>query len=238
MYVFAFLPYVLQLLLIIHIIKTNKPFLWLWLLIFVPYIGGIAYIILEIVPELGANGSVSRVEGAVADMLRPNARLEALEDLARRQETIANKTALADAYTECGRYDDALALYDSCMTGPYANDRGLAFKKMQALFLSGNREQAKAEMAAFKKAALLDSQEQVLLDLQINEDYAKMEDIFYKTQNFKVGYLCAEHFHSMNQNEKVQQIVDEMKDAFKVYRRFLKRTDASLWYKKTQALLS
>ncbi|MBQ3800986.1 MAG: PLDc N-terminal domain-containing protein, partial [Treponema sp.] len=70
-YLVSALPYILQLLLIIHIIRNGKPFLWLWLIVFLPYIGGIVYLVMEVLPDLRSGGSVSRMGAAVANAVNP-----------------------------------------------------------------------------------------------------------------------------------------------------------------------
>ena len=48
----AALPIILTVLLIIHVIRTGRNTLWIWLIIFLPLAGGIAYTIVELIPEL------------------------------------------------------------------------------------------------------------------------------------------------------------------------------------------
>ena len=154
-YLIGALPYILQLLLIVHIIKNHKPFLWLWLIVFLPYIGGIVYIIMEIIPDL-------------ADAVNPGRKLSELESLVKRQDTIANRTKLADCYVSLERFEEAIALYDSCLTGPYSDDADLLVKKINALFLWGKTDTAKTLMDEFKKKHKLENASLVLLDLQLS----------------------------------------------------------------------
>ncbi len=39
-------------LLIVHVIRTGRNTLWIWLIIFLPMAGGIAYVIVELIPQL------------------------------------------------------------------------------------------------------------------------------------------------------------------------------------------
>lgn len=50
----VYLTYAIQLLLIIHVLKTGRDKYWIWMLLFLPAIGGIAYFVIEILPELRA----------------------------------------------------------------------------------------------------------------------------------------------------------------------------------------
>ncbi len=55
-YLLIALPYLLQLLCIIHIVRTGRNTSWIWLIIFVPYVGGVAYLLVEVLPTLGRGG--------------------------------------------------------------------------------------------------------------------------------------------------------------------------------------
>lgn len=235
-YIIWALPYILQLLLIIHIIKNGKPFLWLWLVVFLPYIGGLVYILMEIVPELLASGSVEKVGRAVANAVNPGRSLAELESLVKRQNTIANRTKLADCYVSLERYEEAISLYDSCLTGPYSDDAELLVKKINALFLWGKTDMAKSLMDEFKKKHKLENASLVLLDLQISGDWEKLMDIFTNTSNFRVGYVCAEHFAKSGDSASVQKVIDIMEENLRLYK-YLKRTENFDWYKKTKKLL-
>ena len=235
-YIIWALPYILQLLLIIHIIKNGKPFLWLWLVVFLPYIGGLVYILMEIVPELLASGSVEKVGRAVANAVNPGRSLAELESLVKRQDTIANRTRLADCYVSLERYEEAISLYDSCLTGPYSDDAELLVKKINALFLWGKRDMAKSLMDEFKKKHKLENASLVLLDLQISGDWEKLMDIFTNTSNFRVGYVCAEHFAKSDDTSSTQKVIDIMEENLRLYK-YLKRTENFVWYKKTKKLL-
>src|SRR5688572_1932097 len=47
--------WVLQLALIIHVYKTGRPFWWIYILFIAPAIGGIAYLLLELLPDWRVN---------------------------------------------------------------------------------------------------------------------------------------------------------------------------------------
>lgn len=234
-YIIWALPYILQLLLIIHIIKNRKPFLWLWLVVFLPYIGGLVYILMEIVPELLASGSVEKVGRAVANAVNPGRSLAELESLVKRQDTIANRTKLADCYVSLECFEEAISLYDSCLTGPYSDDAELLIKKINALFLWGKTDMAKSLMDEFKKKHKLENASLVLLDLQISGDWEKLMDIFTNTSNFRVGYVCAEHFAKSGDSASAQKVIDIMEENLRLYK-YLKRTENFDWYKKTKKL--
>ena len=49
---FAIVSIVVQILLIVHVLRTGRPFFWIFVLIFLPGIGALIYVAVEILPEL------------------------------------------------------------------------------------------------------------------------------------------------------------------------------------------
>ena len=45
------LSLIVQIFLIIHVIRTGRDRIWIWVLLFLPLAGGLAYLILELLPE-------------------------------------------------------------------------------------------------------------------------------------------------------------------------------------------
>ena len=52
----------LQLILIVHVIKTGRNTIWVFVLLFAPVVGGLAYLIVELLPEF-MNSRASRSTG-------------------------------------------------------------------------------------------------------------------------------------------------------------------------------
>ena len=101
------LTYVLQLILIVHAIRNHKSFGWIWLLVFVPALGGVAYVIVEILPSLNVRNRGTKVMNAVfpARLVEAAARQYAVTP------TPHNKRQLAEAYVAAGDTDRAIPLY-------------------------------------------------------------------------------------------------------------------------------
>jgi len=138
-YVLAALPYLLQLLCIIHIVRTGRNTSWIWLIIFLPYVGGLAYLIVEVLPSLGRGGRRAIVSATdiVTRTLNPSARLKELERTAAFSPTHENERALADEYAACGDHAKALAIYARLAAGMHASDADLAMAKARCLYALG-----------------------------------------------------------------------------------------------------
>ena len=236
-YIFAFLPYIFQLLLIIHMIKRNKPFVWLWLIVFLPYIGGIVYFIMEVLPELIHSQSVSNMGTALDGRFRPNRKIENLEHLVKRQGTISNIVQLADAYSEAGNYEKAVELYKSCLQGPYEHDGEIQFKIVNSLFRAGNIPFAQEALKIFKEHNEISNQEQAIIEILVNQDFAKLQDIFDNTSNFEVGYNLVKHYIEIDDFEKAESVVEEMKEIRSEYPMYKSGQNAR-WFKLSKQLIS
>lgn len=51
----SILVFLVQLVLIIHVLKTDRSRYWILMLLFMPFIGGIAYLVIEILPEFSSS---------------------------------------------------------------------------------------------------------------------------------------------------------------------------------------
>ena len=67
------LPIILEVLLVIHVIKTGRNTLWIWLIIFLPMAGGIAYFIVELLPEILRSRTLQATRRSVKLALDPEA---------------------------------------------------------------------------------------------------------------------------------------------------------------------
>lgn len=229
------LPYLLDLLLVIHMFKNNKPFIWLWLLVFLPYIGGLAYIILILIPDVIHGKAIHEVGRTVSNIVQPDKKIKEAEDLLKRQDTIGNRIRLADLYKECGIYEKALSFYEESLTGPYKNDFEINLKCIECLFYSGNKDEAKKRYSKLKSDKELTPSQQIFV-YQVTDNYEKLKDIFEKDANFEVGYVLSKKYKEDGNDEAIRHIVSEMEYNLKTYK-YLKKTENKDLYKKTKSLL-
>ncbi|MBQ0004166.1 MAG: hypothetical protein KBT21_11590 [Treponema sp.] len=229
------LPYLLELLLIIHMFKNNKPFVWLWLIVFLPYLGGLVYLIMEFIPDVIHGNAVHKARKTVSDLVHPDRKIKEAEDLLKRQDTIGNRIRLADLYKENGIFEKAVSLYEESLTGPYKNDFDINLKCVECLFLSGNKEEAKKRYLKLKNDKGLTPSQEIFI-YQITDDYEKLKDIFDRDANFEIGYILSKKYKEEENTEAIRNIISEMEYNLKTYK-YLQKTDNKIWYKKTKALI-
>jgi hypothetical protein len=116
---YYYLILILEAFCIIHCLRRGTQQKWLWMLIILPVIGCFIYIYTEILTNRSALRMPKVDVGAV---LNPGVKLKRLEDELRFSDTFANKIKLADAYLEAGFTDKAADLYQTSLTGAFAEN--------------------------------------------------------------------------------------------------------------------
>jgi len=140
---FFILSIVVQVLLIVHCIKTGRNTIWIWVLALLSYAGIIAYIAAELLPELLGSRTAKRAGRNVKKMLDPTADLRRYEDAARVGGNVASLQDYAKELTRQGRYDEAIAQYRKALTGLYEHDPNIMLGIAQAQFGKGDASGAR-----------------------------------------------------------------------------------------------
>jgi hypothetical protein len=124
------IPVILDLLCIIHIYRTGRPYWWYLIIVGFPVFGAAAYLLFEVLPSSGG----SRVTKRVIKTIDLSADLKARIREVERCGSIANKAALADELVSTGQFDDAIGLYRNCLVGQHEQDVSLMFGLAEAYF--------------------------------------------------------------------------------------------------------
>src|ERR1700722_15036634 len=77
------IPVLMQIVLIVHCIRTGRNWLWVTVLLFLPGVGSIAYVIVEILPGWFNSSGPRRAVRGVSRALDPGQDLRRYEDEAR-----------------------------------------------------------------------------------------------------------------------------------------------------------
>jgi hypothetical protein len=118
---FLVLSIVVQVLLIVHCIKTGRNTIWIWVLALLSYAGIIAYIAAELLPELFRSRTAQRAGRNMKKALDPHADLRRYESEAR-----------------VGGGNVAIEQYKRALTGLYEHDPNLMLGVAQAQFGKGD----------------------------------------------------------------------------------------------------
>ena len=109
---FLIVSIIIQAGLIVHVIKTGRNQLWIWVLILLPFgVGALAYLAVEILPQLLGSRTARRTARGLRRAMDPGADLRRYEDEARVTGNVASRQRYAEELTRHQRYDEAIAQY-------------------------------------------------------------------------------------------------------------------------------
>lgn len=139
------LSYVLNILLIVHAMKTGRPFYWIFI-IMTPVIGPLAYFLVELLPELSSDYRAKRAFRSIRKTLDPDADLRRHQKQDKLSDSVDAKRHLAAELASAGRYDEAIEHYEKALSGLYEHDPDLMLGLADALFGKGEFEQTRKTM--------------------------------------------------------------------------------------------
>jgi hypothetical protein len=139
------LSLLVQVLLVVHCIRTGRNTIWIWVLVLVPF-GWIAYLAVEILPELFRNRTTRRAVRGVSRALDPQQDLRRLETKLRVSGDVATRQRYADELMRQGRYAEAISEYQQTLTGLYEHDPNLLLGLARAQFAAGDAAAARATL--------------------------------------------------------------------------------------------
>lgn len=128
------LTYLIQIALIVHVVKTGRNTIWVFVLLFAPFIGGIAYFIVEILPELMNSRGARKAKRSVTNAIDPNRDLRTASQRHAIADTVQNTLILANQHLERGQFREAAELFESCLRGIHAEDPDILFSLAKAQF--------------------------------------------------------------------------------------------------------
>jgi hypothetical protein len=134
---------IIQALLIVHVIKTGRNTIWIWVLALLSFAGVIAYVAAELVPEFLGSRSAQRAKLGMKRILDPQADLRRYENEARVTGNVESRQRYADELVRQGRYDEAIAQYRQALTGLYEHDPNLMLGIARAQFGKGDARAAR-----------------------------------------------------------------------------------------------
>jgi len=140
------LSVLLQAGLIVHVIKTGRNQLWIWALILLPLAGAVAYVVVEILPELVGSRTAQRTARGLKKAMDPTADLRRYEGESRVAGNVASRQRYAQELVRHERYDEAIAQYQQALTGLYQHDPNLMLGLAQAQFSKGDAPAARATL--------------------------------------------------------------------------------------------
>jgi hypothetical protein len=145
---FMIVSLVIQALLIVHVIKTGRNTIWIWVLALLSFAGIIAYVVAELLPELIRSRATRRTVKGMKRALDPEGDLRRLAQTAEISGGVDASQRHAEELVRLGRPADAIPVYQRILRGLYAHDPNLMLGLARAQFAAGNAADTRATLDA------------------------------------------------------------------------------------------
>ena len=140
------LSLIVQVVLIIHCIRTGRNTVWIWVLALLSLPGAIAYVAVEIIPGLWRTRTAGRALRSVRRALDLGQQLRSYELAAQRSGDVASRQRYAEELVRQGQAAQAVDVYGQALTGLYEHDPNLLLGLAQAQFAAGHPAAARATL--------------------------------------------------------------------------------------------
>jgi len=112
----------LPLIAVVHAIRTGRNMLWIYLIVFVPIVGPLAYFVVEVLPSFGQSRTARRALQKARAKIDPNRGLREGALDYERSQNVETASRLADELTKAGRFDDAIRICTEARQGVFEDD--------------------------------------------------------------------------------------------------------------------
>lgn len=134
MYLISILTIAIQVGLIVHVIKTGRNMIWILALGLLPLVGSIAYVVVEILPELLGGRTARRAKSGVRRMMDPDRDLRRASAEVEISGNVDARRRLAEELLERGQFDAAIDVYQGGLKGIFEHDPTLLVGLARAQF--------------------------------------------------------------------------------------------------------
>jgi len=142
----------LEVLLIVHVVRTGRDRIWIWLIIGIPVFGSLAYVVAELLPELLRGPAGRKARAHATKMLDPERAYREARLRLDTADTVDNRRAVAAQAVALGRPEEALQWLEPARQGLYANDPALLVGMAQAHFAAARPERTIAILEELRAA--------------------------------------------------------------------------------------
>lgn len=137
---------------VVHMIRTNNIFPWIYVVVFLPSVGPLIYFFMVIVPGMTRSRTARQLRTGAARAIDPNKDYRAAMRDVEMVGSADAKRAFAEQLIQRGHYADAIEMYQNALQGQFATDTALLFGLARALFLNGDGAGTQASLDAIQKA--------------------------------------------------------------------------------------
>jgi hypothetical protein len=112
----------LQFACLVHMVRSGRPYWWVWVIMLGSYLGVAVYFFTQILPDLRHDPASRRLVRNVRDRIDPEHQRRRIAQQLDVADTVENRRRLAEESLRLGDYTNAAELYQSVLKGIYATD--------------------------------------------------------------------------------------------------------------------
>jgi hypothetical protein len=146
------LSLLIQVIFVIHVIKTKRDNSWIWIIMVFPGIGCLVYFLLEMLPDLRHSRTGKKTVAKLVRTIDPHHDLKKRIQALEISDNIENRTQLAKECVAEGLYEQAIDLYSGSLKGFYQDDPYIMLELAIALFHHGDYAKTKATLVRLIEA--------------------------------------------------------------------------------------
>ena len=128
------LTILLQIICVVHMVRTGRPFWWVWIIIIGSIVGVAVYALTQILPDLQNDPRARQAAKGIVKTINPERDLRRLREELARADTVQNRMRLGAEFLELGEPNEAEAVFRQCLRGLHAEDPDILLALAQAQF--------------------------------------------------------------------------------------------------------
>jgi hypothetical protein len=136
------LSYLIAIGLCVHVARTGREMYWMFILLAFPGLGSLAYVAINILPDLLGGATARRLGQAAQHALNPEREYREAAAAVEDSPTAGARMRLAQAAEGLGCHEEAERLFAEAATGIHAEDPSLLFGRARALVELGRSAEA------------------------------------------------------------------------------------------------
>jgi hypothetical protein len=148
--ILAGLYFLIALLCAVHAVRSGQPLYWLVILFMFPFLGSVVYLFAVYLPNSRVQRSATRVASGMARAMDPGRDVREARAALEVSPTAQNRMRLAEALLQAGDAQEAARIFESTLTGPFANDPDMRFGAARAQVACGRFDAALPHLTALQ----------------------------------------------------------------------------------------
>lgn len=149
--IFFLLHLLIQALLIVHVIRTGRNTMWIWAIGLLPAAGPLAYVVVEILPDLFRSRGARRASSRMHRMLDPDKELREASAAVEVSGNVDARRRLSEQLFQRGEFARAIEVCTQGLRGVFEHDPTLLLGLARAQFAAGHFSEARDALARLRQ---------------------------------------------------------------------------------------